>query len=396
MRETPSSGKKPGNSRKRIWGLVIKELRLLLKDKFAMIIIFALPIILVISVEPPPWGAGTGGGGEGSSSGTSPGTESDEKPRIGYIDLDQSEGMAIDLSAEMVNIMLEMQTNGKAIFVLGDNITGLDRLLGVGLINAYIVLPDGLEHDISKHFPGVFTVKFDTLNSIILEKAQSVVTDLQKETKARFGLTGVFDQQITEVGMPDHAQNIFQTAPIFFPLTIFAIAALTTAQSIVADVPKDRMLLTPASRLEIVTAKLIANEFMIIAQSALLTGLSYGLVGLTTIGSPFLLFGILAFIGLSGVCLGLAISAIVKTPLSALQFFIFIFLFQMIIMLFLQDPVILSIFPMYNGMALILNQVMRGESFFVSGILPTLYTLAWILGFFILSIAVFYRRKPLL
>ncbi len=246
------------------------------------------------------------------------------------------------------------------------------------------------------HFPGFFISKFDTLNSIILQSAQGIVEDIQLETKARFNLTGVFDQQITEVGLPDRAQTLFQVAPIFFPLTIFAIAALTTAQSIVGDIPKDRMLLTPANRFEVVTAKLVANEIMISFQAAILTGLSYGPVGLTTKGSPFLLFGILAFIGLAGICLGLWISALVKTPLSALQLFIFIFLFQMIIMLFLQDPAVLSIFPMYNGLEMTMNLVMRGENFWDSGILPTIYVIIWTMGFYIFTLISFYRRKPLL
>lgn len=376
---------------KRVWGLVTKELRLLLKDKFAMLIIFALPIMLVLVIEPPPWEATTG-----SSGGVSLGGGGGERPKIGYIDLDQSEGMPIDLSAEMVKIMQEFQEQGKVILVLGDSITQLDEMLGVGQIHAYLVLPDGLEYNISMHFPGFFISKFDTLNSIILQSAQGIVEDIQLETKARFNLTGVFDQQITEVGLPDRAQTLFQVAPIFFPLTIFAIAALTTAQSIVGDIPKDRMLLTPANRFEVVTAKLVANEIMISFQAAILTGLSYGPVGLTTKGSPFLLFGILAFIGLAGICLGLWISALVKTPLSALQLFIFIFLFQMIIMLFLQDPAVLSIFPMYNGLEMTMNLVMRGENFWDSGIPPTMYVIIWIMGFYIFTLISFYRRKPLL
>ncbi len=395
MAENKPTLQSRGRGLKRVWGLVVKELRLLLKDKFAMLIIFALPIMLVLVIEPPPWGPGSGGTGTGSSGGLGLGGGA-EKPKIGYIDLDQSEGMAIDLSAEMVKIINEFQDQGRAVFFLGTNITQLDEMLGLGQIHAYLVLPDGLEYNISMHFPGIFIAKFDTLNSIILQKAQGVVEDIQLETKSRFSLTGVFDQQITEVGMPDYAQTLFQVAPIFFPLTIFAIAALTTAQSIVADVPKDRMLLTPANRFEVVASKLIANEIMISCQAAILTSLSYGLVGLTTKGSPFLLFGILAFIGLAGISLGLAISALVKTPLSALQLFIFIFLFQMIIMLFLQDPIILSIFPMYNGLEMTMNLVMRGEDFLVSGILPTLYVILWIMGFYILTLVVFYRRKPLL
>ncbi len=392
MVETQPTKIKGGSAIKRVWGLVMKELRLLLKDKFAMLIIFALPIMLVFVIEPPPWDTTSGSSGGLSAGGGS----SSETPIIGYIDLDQSEGLPIDLSVEMVKIMQEFEDEGSATFILGDNITELDEKLGTGKIHAYLVLPNGLEFNISIHFPGIFIIKFDTLNSLLLQKAQGIVEDIQLETKARFNLNGVFEQQITEVGLPERAQTLFQVAPLFFPLTIFAIAALTTAQSIVADIPKDRMLLTPANRFEVVTSKLIANEILICGQAGILTGLSYGMVGLTTIGSPFLLFGILAFIGLAGICLGLAISALVKTPLSALQLFIFIFLFQMIIMLFLTDPTILSIFPMYNGLEMTMNLVMRGEDFLVSGILPTLYVGIWIVVFFILTLVVFYRRKPLL
>ncbi|HMF34193.1 MAG TPA: ABC transporter permease [Candidatus Lokiarchaeia archaeon] len=376
---------------KRMWGLVVKELRLLLKDKFAMLIIFFLPIFLVIVIQPPWQSSGSSGG----SSGGMISTQSSEIPTIGYINLDHSAGLPYNLSEGIVSIMHEYNNQGIAVFVEGSSVTELEEWLGKGTINAYIVLPDGLEYNVSMHFPGFFTVKFDTINTLILPNAEAVISQLQADAKQRYNLTGVFNEKITNVGLPDKAQTLFLVAPIFFPMTIFAIAALTCAQSIVGDVPKTRLLMTPANKFEIVTSKLIANEFMIMAQGGILVGMSYGM-GLETIGSPILLFGILAFIGLAGICLGLAISAVVNTPLAALQLFIFVFLFQMIILLFLQGSVILNIFPMHNGYQLTLNQIMRGENFWDSGILPFLYVAIWIGTFYVLTLLIFYRKKEML
>ena len=218
-----------------------------------------------------------------------------------------------------------------------------------------------------------YIVKFDTFNSLELKTAETIVSKLQVEAKDRYNLTGVFNQQIEYAGLPPKAQGLFQMVPVFFPLTVFAIASLTSVQSVVGDIPKSRILMTPASKFDVITSKVISNEIFIIVQCAFFTGLAYGM-GLETNGSPVVLFAILAFIGLAGVCFGVAISTIVNTPLSALQLFIFVFMFQFIIMLFYQDPRVLSIFPMYNGFQLTMDQILRGENFWLTGIGPFLYT----------------------
>ena len=117
-----------------LWGLVVKEIRLLLKDKMAMFVIFLLPFMLVVLVIIP--------------------IGQIEVPPIGYVNLDRSSGVPYNLSSGIVDIMKEYNAAGTANFIESASVTQLDEMLGKGQIYAYIVLPDGLEYNVSIHFPG--------------------------------------------------------------------------------------------------------------------------------------------------------------------------------------------------------------------------------------------------
>ncbi|MHA1720641.1 MAG: hypothetical protein ACTSXK_14055, partial [Promethearchaeota archaeon] len=82
------------------------------------------------------------------------------------------------------------------------------------------------------------------------------------------------------------------------------------------------------------------------------------------IGSTWWEFILICIIlSLNSVLLGVGISAIAKTALSAFQFYIFLVIFQFVGFYFIVDPTILSLLPIYNGNELIIQVVLRGGSF---------------------------------
>jgi hypothetical protein len=93
---------------------------------------------------------------------------------------------------------------------------------------------------------------------------------------------------------------------------------------------------------------------------AITVGLSMGF-GLSIRGSIFGYFWMLFFIALSGVVWGLLVSAMADVPLNAFQYFIFMFLFQFIILIFVSNGFILRLIPINNGKNLLLNVTLRGE-----------------------------------
>lgn len=349
----------------RIFGLYQKEIKVLLQDKFAMFIIYALPIFLVLVLGGVFGGSGgssfedsaSGGGGGGSMmmGGTA------EIPRIGLIDKDKSEGIPdIDLSEAFVNKCRYYENRSQLILTESDNQTVLDTLLGTGELNGYLIIPDMFEFNLSIHFPAIIIVTLDILDQTQLQAAQSAIDTIIEDFKEENNFTGVFDYDITRANLPETARTLFLGAPLFFPMVLFSIAALTGAQLIVSDIPKDRMSLTPTNKFEICVGKLLGLQTMMTTLIILILVLSSAM-GLVTRGSALDFFWILFIIALSGVTFGLFISAVARIPLEALQFFIFAFIFQIIGVLFVQDEIILRFLPMFDGYQLIISVALRGQ-----------------------------------
>lgn len=345
----------------RIRGLYIKELRVLMKDIFAMFIIFALPVFLVLFLGGVFGGGGLGGddGGGGMASMMGGGLEI---PVIGLIDNDNSEGIPnIDLSKVFVNKCRQYEEAEAVIIIESNNQTELEILLGQGVISAYLIIPEMFEYNLSIHFPAILIVVIDVLELSGLKASQAIIDIIIEDFKEENNFIGVFDYEITRANIPETGGQLFSGAPLFFPMVIFAIASLTGAQLIVSDIPKDRMALTPANKFEIILSKLISLQTLMTILILILLILSYFL-GLQIRGSVFDFFWILFLGALLGVIYGLFMSSVAREPLEALQIFIFVFLFQIIAVLFVQNEIILSLLPLANTNLLIVSIALRGQS----------------------------------
>lgn len=377
----------------RIYGLFVKEVKVLLKDKFAMIIIFALPIFLVLFLG-GVFGGGIGRTGEdGGDLGSLMGGL--EIPSIGLVDNDNSEGFPdIDLSKLFVNKCNSYDNRGVVNIIESNNQSELEVWLGKGLINAYIVIPEMFEYNLSIHFPTMIVVVIDSLDMMLLSSSQSIIDLMIDDFKEEYNFTGVFNYEITRANVPETGKQLFCGAPLFFPMVLFSIASLTGAQLIVSDIPKDRMSLTPANKLEIILGKLFSLQFLMIILIIPMLILSFFL-GLRIRGSILDFFWILFLNALLGVIFGLFMSCLAKEPLEALQFFIFFFVFQIIAVLFVQDENILKFLPLYNGYMLVITVALRGQSP-LSVSIYYLYQYAECIFVFIGAYLIYRQKKVLL
>ena len=345
----------------RIYGLYLKELRVLLKDNFAMLIIFALPIFLVLFLG-GVFGGGGIGGGEGGGGLASLMGGGLEIPAIGLIDNDNSEGFTnIDLSKMFVNKCYQYERSGEVEIIESNNQSELEVLLGNGVISAYIIIPEMFEYNISIHFPAILIVVIDILEISGLQSSQGIIDTIIEEFKDENNFTGVFNYEITRANIPKTGRQLFSGLPLYFPMVLFAIASLTGAQLIVSDIPKDRMALTPANKFEIILSKLLSMQSLMTILVIIILILSYFL-GLQIRGSIFDFFWILFLCALLGVIYGLFMSSVAREPLEALQLFIFAFLFQIISVLFVQNELILILLPLSNASHLITAIALRGQS----------------------------------
>ncbi|MHA1168331.1 MAG: ABC transporter permease, partial [Candidatus Hodarchaeales archaeon] len=301
----------------RVYGLIRKEVKILLNDRFAIFIMFLLPTLLILSIS---------------------GNEEKkiiENPKIGVLDLDNSDGYPDrDASAEFVAVCQKFAIEYKKIFLVqSDNATELELLLGQGYLQAYIIIKEGFEYNLSTNFPTVLTVKMDSYDFLLLEDLQERVDKIVIEYRDLYGYKGAFDIAWIRVNLPVRGQLLFKIAPFFFPWVVFSIAVLVASQSVISDIPKDRLILTPANRFEIILSKVIGIQ--IITTILCILQVSMSLINGFQIKSDiFTYFFILWIAGLSGVTLGVMLSCIARSPLAALQLFIFFFLLQAIIIFF--------------------------------------------------------------
>lgn len=343
---------------KRYWGLTLKELRILINDKIAMIIAFALPVTVILLLAIRGQALVEEYTGDFEDRGSPP----TDPPIIGVIDADDS-----DLSHEFMALLADYEINGFCTLVYPEDTsstqaskTELLELLGLNEIHLILVIPPLFEYNLTTHFPALLSVTLDTIDTVHIQSAQEVVDSLVNEFKQINGFTGVFNAEFLREGVPEEGELLFLASPLFFPLIMFSIGCLTSTQSIVSDIPKDRMVLTPTNKYEMLAAKTTALQMVMSALIIVTMALSMGF-GLTIRGSVIGYFFMLFIIALAGVIWGLLVSAMAKVPLNAFQYFIFFFLFQMIILLFVESGFILRLIPIYNGRNLLLNVTLRGE-----------------------------------
>ncbi|MBN2154439.1 MAG: ABC transporter permease [Candidatus Lokiarchaeota archaeon] len=388
MQEGNSTIKKIFN---RFWGLTAKELKMLINDRLAMVIAILIPIIVILILAIGPGGIEDLISSEPGFTGR--GNPPREPPTIGLIDRDQT-----TLSVDFVNLSMDYQRTGHCAILFSEDQNELEVLLGKNQIDAIIIVPMLFEYNLSIHFPALLTIVIDTIDTIALQTTEVIISKLVNEFKYNHNFTGVFNVQYYRDGLPDKGRLIFLGSPLFFPLCVFSIAALIACQSIVSDIPKDRMVLTPTNKFEILAAKLVAHQ-MIMSIIIIIMTISSVLLGLEIRGSGMgkylIYFMILFTVALSGVVWGLFMSAIAKVPLNALQYFIFLFLFLVIVGFFVENPGLLALSPIDNGENLMMNVAMRGE--------PIWWNLKYfgflgiqIVVLYVLTQIIFLRKKTLL
>ncbi|MHA1718397.1 MAG: ABC transporter permease [Promethearchaeota archaeon] len=347
------------NPVRRYFSLTEKELKVLLKDKIAIIITYLIPLIVVFLLSL----------NDSSQLISTDSTQStvfmkNEIPKIGLIDLDNSDGFVDrDLSSELVQKFVGREELGECELFQTSNYSILENMIGAGEISAFIVIPQLFEFNLSIHLPVILPFVIDSLDALQYQASQlvvdSVITEFKNEPENNFN--GVFNVEEHNVNLYEDHQIFYASISTLIPLLLFSIGCLISSQAIVSDIPKDRMVLTPTNKFEMMAAKVTANFIIQLGVVLILVGSCF-IIPLK-IGSTwreFLLIG--AILSLNSVLLGVALSAIAKTPLSAFQFYIFLLIFQFVALFFVENPVILNLLPIYNGNELIIQVVLRGDS----------------------------------
>ncbi len=391
--------------------MVLKELRLIIKDKVALLLIFLLPAALIGMLAYVTNSSGFGGmnmgGGMGggigggdvnvtatdNGDGTSNETDSGLGLIFGVVDLDdtdtyEGEDLSANLTAYFEMIVDEV--------IMYETTADAYRALYEKEITAYIVIPYGFEANLTINEPTYIEVHYDgndLLGSASVSGVVQGATVLFRVSKLWIR-SEVFPGMIVEF-TPEggYLESVFGAFIVIF--SSYLGITMTSAQSIVGDYPLRRMLLTPTNRLEVITAKVFGYVIIGFFQSLLLVTLWILAFNLSMNTSFFALVIIMSLASLTGSATGILISSIAGTRLQANQMFLFVLFATLILAGFFIDVGILDNYlPMNQAMGLLVDTAFKGLS-----LLDVLDRILTLLGFSVIAMlaaSYIFSKKPTL
>lgn len=385
---------------RRIRNMVAKELRLIAKDKVALFLIFLLPAALIgmlwwVTDMSDMGDIQLGDDDGGTDIGTSTNiTEAEDTGiSIGLLDFDTTrvyEGE--DLSTNFTNY-LEMFVDD---LIMYNDTADAFRDLYEGEILGYVIIPDGFEANLTENIPTYVEIHVDATALLDQASVQGVIQGAIISFRASklWIRSEVFPSMIIEF-QPEGSYLAAVFGAFIVIISSYLGIAMTSAQSIVGDIPLRRMLLTPTNRLEVITSKAIAYVIIGFFQSLLLISLwiiAFDLEMNTGFGSLVIIMSLTA---LTGSSTGIIISAAAGTRLQANQIFLFVMFGSVIMSGFFIDVGWLNeVLPLNLGMSVLIDTAFKGLSL-LDIIDAILRLLAISLGM-ILAASFIFSRKPTL
>ncbi len=387
--------------------MVAKELRLIIKDKVAILLIFLLPAVLIgmlwyvtetSDMGGMELGGGMGGGIGGDTSTnvtTTIGlneTDTDLGIILGIVDLDNTTGYEYDLS-ENLTAYFELIVDEIIVY---DNAADAYRALYETTIDAYVVIPNGFEANLTINEPTYIELHYDGndfLGSATIRGVVQGATIMFRVSKLWIR-SEVFPGMIIEFTPGGgFLEAIFGGFIVIF--SSYLGITMTSAQSIVGDIPLRRMLLTPTNRLEVIVAKVIGYVIIGFLQSLLLVTLWVLAFSLEMNTSFISLVIIMSLSALTGSATGILISAIASTRLQANQMFLFVLFATLILSGFFIDVGALNdILPMNQGLRLLVDTAFKGLT--LMQVYDRILVLVGFSVFAMLAAAFIFARKPTL
>lgn len=337
----------PLASIRRVLNLSRKEIAVLMNDAVAIVLLIILPLSVVLLTAFVAPGSGS------NSSGDSGNLMSDfgikySTPIIGFIDSDHSDGyFNDDLSAGFGEILQVLEDEGECYITDQYTRNECEEQLGEGQMNGYILIEEGFEYNISTHFVAVFSVVVDSYDNFIMQDVLRVIDTAVALFKEQYGFSGAIQNNFHLVNVPDKAPALTNMSPFFFPLLVMAPPVLITSQCLIGDRPKDRMILTPAKKGEVISAKFLGGVAVNSLLAVVMTVSSLAF-GMDTAVPGIMLFIALELNVIISVAFGIFLSSISKTTLQGFQYAILIVIVQELLMLFIKNDLFLSFFPLYS------------------------------------------------
>ena len=388
---------------RRIRNMVAKELRLIVKDKVALFLIFLLPAALIgmlwwVSDMSEMGGMSLGGasGGTGGDNGDTGGeneTVGGTGVVLGLIDQDTTRTYEGEDLSENFTAFVELIVDELVKFNNTDD--AFDALYNQE-IDGFIVIPDGFERNLTINEPTYIEMHVDSTDLL----GQSIVQGVVQGSVIAFRasklwiISEVFPSIVTEF-VPEGSNLMASFGGFIVVFSSYLGIAMTSAQSIVGDIPLRRMLLTPTNRLEVIVAKVLGYVIIGFFQSLLLITLWVIVFDLNLNTGFESLVIIMSLTSLTGSTTGILISSVAGTRLQANQMFLFVMFATVILSGYFIDVGFLNeVLPMNLGLNVLIATAFKGLT-----LLDVWRSIATLLGFSVIAVlaaSFIFSKKPAL
>ncbi len=395
---------------RRIRNMVAKELRLIVKDKVAILLIFLLPAVLIGMLWWVMNQNDMGGMGPGSSDvedvddvdvedidDINPENATDDFSSdivLGLIDLDSTRTYdGADLSENFTNYLKNFVKE----LIIYNNTDDAWQDLYEEEIAGYVVIPDGFEANLTINEPTYVEVHVDATDFLAESQIQGVVTGATILFRAsKLWIRSEVFPSLSIEFVPEGGG--FYEASFGGFIVVFSSylgIAMTAAQSIVGDTPLRRMLLTPTNRLEVIVAKVLGYVVIGFFQSLLLVTLWVLAFDLNLNTGFESLVIIMSLTALTGSATGILISSVASTRLQANQMFLFVLFATVILSGFFVDVgAIDEVLPLNQGLKILIDTAFKGLT-----LVEVWFPVMKLLGFSLISILLatfIFSKKPTL
>ncbi len=333
--------------------MFIKELRLVQNDKFALLLVFILPTMIMGTM----WAVTNQG-----AIGVSPETGKNEGAiRLGVVDADPTDTFPGEDLSENFTWYL---TNSPdfIVTVFDEEVEALDALY-FDRVQAYAVIPYGFEGNITGDIPAFVDIHTSSTDFASQTTVFSIFSGVVQEFRSDHGwVRGEIATDMYAEFQPPGSGGFEATFGVFMIVfSVFIGVAATAAQAIVGDVPLNRMLLTPASKMEAILSKVSAYFILGMVQSQFLLVLWQVLFNIDVWAQYLTMNIVLGLMSLSGSALGVVISTVVTTRLQANQSFLFLLFGSTIVGTgFMDVGLIDDYFPLNLGRVMMSDTAFKG------------------------------------
>ncbi|MBD3406838.1 MAG: hypothetical protein GF411_12045 [Candidatus Lokiarchaeota archaeon] len=337
----------------RIYSMFLKELRLISNDKFALLLVFVLPAMIMgtmyVAINQNQAFAPVDDSGK-----------SEDALTLGLVDRDPTDTFpGEDLSQ---NFTWYLQNSPNFIVILYEDEAAARDALYRDEVNAYAVIPYGFEGNITGDIPAFVDVHISSTDFESQADVFSFFSEVVQDFRYDHGwIKGEIATERVREFEPTGNYTAATFGVFMLVFAVFIATSATAAQAIVGDIPLNRMLLTPATKMEAILAKTAAYFIVGVIQTQFLLILWMGLFQIVPNTDYLTLNAILGLMSLSGSALGVVISTLVTTRLQANQSFLFLLFASVIFGTgFVPVGIVDEVFPLNLGRVMIIDCAFKG------------------------------------